>query len=100
MGGETKILKIVFVEPPKDYWFVMGEYLPPPYGLIQLAAYVEREVSDVDIEIIDCNAKGIERKGLEKRLDALPDIVGISSTRATRGTIHARAKIYVAPALI
>jgi len=27
-------MKVLFVEPPKDIWFVMGEYLPPPYGII------------------------------------------------------------------
>ena len=42
-------MKVLFVEPPKDIWFVMGEYLPPPYGIIQLAAYLEREVEDVEI---------------------------------------------------
>ncbi|MGZ4870097.1 MAG: hypothetical protein ACXV2F_07050, partial [Halobacteriota archaeon] len=26
-------LKVLFVEPPKDTWFVMGEYLPPPLGI-------------------------------------------------------------------
>ena len=34
----------MFIEPPKDIWFVMGEYLPPPYGIIQLAAYLEKDV--------------------------------------------------------
>jgi anaerobic magnesium-protoporphyrin IX monomethyl ester cyclase len=70
----------------------MGEYLPPPYGLIQLAAYIEREAPSVDIEIIDCNAEGIERKGLEKRLDALnPDIVGISSVATCNAYVTLRA---------
>ena len=36
-------MKVVFVEPTKEQWFVMGEYLPLPYGIIQLAAYLERE---------------------------------------------------------
>jgi len=46
-------MKILFVEPPKDIWFVMGEYLPPPYGIIQLAAYLEREVEDAEIEVLE-----------------------------------------------
>jgi anaerobic magnesium-protoporphyrin IX monomethyl ester cyclase len=50
------ITKILFVEPPKDYWFVMGEYLPPPTGLLILAAYVERELPDLDIEVYDAQA--------------------------------------------
>lgn len=51
------ITKILFVEPPKDYWFVMGEYLPPPTGLLILAAYVERELPDLEIDIYDSQAK-------------------------------------------
>ena len=35
-------MKVLFVEPPKDMWFVMGEYLPPPFGILQLAAYLEK----------------------------------------------------------
>jgi anaerobic magnesium-protoporphyrin IX monomethyl ester cyclase len=73
-------LKILFVEPPKDVWFVMGEYLPPPYGIIQLAAYLEKSSRDVDIEVLDCNAKHIDWDGLEKHIeDCSPDIVASSS---------------------
>ncbi len=49
-------MKLLLVEPPKDIWFIMGEYLPPPYGIIQLGAYVERELPDVEVEVLDCNA--------------------------------------------
>ena len=45
------ITKILFVEPPKDYWFVMGKYLPPPTSLLILAAYIEREIPNIEIEI-------------------------------------------------
>lgn len=45
---------ILFVEPPKDYWFLMGEYLPPPTILLVLAAYVERELPDMKVNVIDC----------------------------------------------
>jgi len=79
-------MKVLFVEPPKDIWFVMGEYLPPPYGIIQLAAYLEREVKDVEIEVVDCNAQQIDWKGLEKRIESFnPDIVA-SSALATCNT--------------
>ena len=44
---------ILFVEPPRNFWFVMGEYLPPPSALLILAAYVERELPEVDIDIVD-----------------------------------------------
>ncbi|MBN1109245.1 MAG: radical SAM protein [Methanomassiliicoccales archaeon] len=50
-------LRLLFVEPPKDYWFLMGEYLPPPTGLLILAAYVEREVPDIEIQVLDCQAQ-------------------------------------------
>jgi anaerobic magnesium-protoporphyrin IX monomethyl ester cyclase len=48
---------VLFVEPPKDYWFLMGEYLPPPTGLLVLAAYVERELPDMEVKVIDCQAE-------------------------------------------
>jgi len=85
-------LKIVFVEPPKDYWFVMGEYLPPPFGLIQLASYLEKEIPDIDIELVDCNAERIDWNGLEKRLETLdPDIVGASSVATCNAYVTMRA---------
>lgn len=73
-------MKILFVEPPKEQWFVMGDYLPPPYGIIQLAAYLEREARDVEIEILDCNALKVDWKDLEQRIESSnPDIVASSS---------------------
>ena len=85
-------MKTVFVEPPKDYWFVMGEYLPPPFGLIQLASYLEKRVPETEIEVIDCNAEKLGWIGLEKRIEALePDIVGVSSVATCNAYITARA---------
>jgi anaerobic magnesium-protoporphyrin IX monomethyl ester cyclase len=79
-------MKVLFIEPPKDIWFVMGEYLPPPFGIIQLAAYVEREVKDVDIEVLDCNAEQVDWKEMENRIESFnPDIVA-SSALATCNT--------------
>jgi len=73
-------VKVMLIEPPKDVWFVMGDYLPPPYGLIQLGAYVEREVKDVEIEILDCNAQHVDWGGMEERIKSFnPDIVASSS---------------------
>jgi len=79
-------MKVLFVEPPKDIWFVMGEYLPPPFGIIQLAAYLEKEVENVEIEVLDCNAQQVDWKGMEKRIESFsPDIVA-SSALATCNT--------------
>ncbi len=73
------MMKILFVEPPKDYWFLMGEYLPPPTGLLILAAYLEREMPDLDIEILDCQAERKDWTGLKERVESFsPDIVGAS----------------------
>ena len=57
---------ILFVEPPRNSWFVMGEYLPPPSALLILAAFVERELPDVEIDIVDCQADQLDWMGLEK----------------------------------
>lgn len=83
-------MNVLFIEPPKDYWFVMGEYLPPPYGLLQLAAYLERALAsknkDIEIEVLDCQAKRLNWKGVEKYIASVdPDIVA-SSVLATCNT--------------
>ena len=73
-------MKVLFVEPPKDVWFVMGEYLPPPYGIIQLAAYLEREIEGVQLEVLDCNAEKVDWKAMEQRIASFnPDVVASSS---------------------
>ena len=71
--------KILFIEPPKDYWFIMGEYLPPPTGLLILAAYLERELPDIDIEILDCQAEGKDWKDVENYIgSSSPSFVAVS----------------------
>ncbi len=71
--------KILFIEPPKDYWFLMGEYLPPPTGLLALAAYLERELPDIEIEILDCQAERKSWKDVEKFIESFsPSIVATS----------------------
>ena len=79
-------MRVLFIEPPKDIWFVMGEYLPPPFGIIQLAAYLEKEVKDAEIEVLDCNAQQTDWKGMENKIESFnPDIVA-SSALATCNT--------------
>lgn len=71
--------RILFVEPPKDYWFLMGEYLPPPTALLALAAYVERELEDVEVELLDCQAEALDWTGVERRISSFaPSIVASS----------------------
>ena len=73
-------MRILFIEPPKDIWFVMGEYLPPPYGIIQLATYLERKVSNIQLEVLDCNAERVDWKNLEQRIATFkPDVVACAS---------------------
>ncbi|UCF08086.1 MAG: cobalamin-dependent protein [Thermoplasmata archaeon] len=62
--------RILFVEPPKDYWFVMGEYLPPPTTLLILAAYVERELPEMEIRILDCQAERKDWRDVEKFIES------------------------------
>jgi anaerobic magnesium-protoporphyrin IX monomethyl ester cyclase len=70
------VSKILFVEPPRVYWFVMGEYCPPPTTLLILAAFVERELPDIEIEVLDCQAGKISWEGLERYIESTkPSIV-------------------------
>ena len=85
-------LRVVFVEPPKTYWFVMGEYLPPPTAALQLAAYLERERPGDDITVVDCQAEGLDWRGLEMRLAGLePEVVAVSSLATCNAYIVVRA---------
>lgn len=84
-------MKILFIEPPKDIWFVMGEYVPPPYGIIQLAAYLEKNNKNAEIEVLDCNAQQTDWKGMEKHIGASnPDIVASSSLATCNTYVVAR----------
>jgi anaerobic magnesium-protoporphyrin IX monomethyl ester cyclase len=84
-------MKVLFVEPPKDIWFVMGEYLPPPYGMIQLAAYLEKYSKDVKVEVLDCNAKQIDWQSLKKHVESSnPDVVASSSLSTCNTYVVAR----------
>ncbi len=84
-------MKVLFVEPPKDLWFVMGDYLPPPYGIIQLASYLDRESKAVEIEVLDCNAEHIDWKNLEKQIELHePDIVASSSLATCNAYVTVR----------
>src|SRR3990170_3680275 len=73
------VTKLLFIEPPKDYWFLMGEYLPPPTGLLILAAYIEERIPDMDIEILDCQAERKDFKNVEKYIEShSPSIIATS----------------------
>ncbi|MFQ6086074.1 MAG: B12-binding domain-containing radical SAM protein [Candidatus Bathyarchaeia archaeon] len=85
-------MRILFVEPPKNCWFVMGEYLPPPYGILQLASFLENNAENVEIEVLDCQAKKVDWKGLEKRIGSFdPDIVASSALATCNTYITVRA---------
>lgn len=77
------MLKIAFVEPPKDFWFIMGEYISPPFGVLALAAYVEEHNPGVEINVIDCQAEMLDWAGLERRLENLQADVVASSSLST-----------------
>jgi len=73
-------VKVLFVEPPKHFWFVMGEYLPPPLGILELAGYLDSKMPDLEIEVLDCQASQLEWDRLEKYIESYrPDIVASSS---------------------
>lgn len=79
-------MKILFVEPPKNLWFVMGEYLPPPMGILQLAAFLESKRKDWEIEVVDCQAENLSWGQLQSRIESFyPDVV-VTSALATCNT--------------
>jgi len=84
-------LRVLLVEPPKEFWFLMGEYLAPPFGLLQLAAYLAREEKDVEVQVLDCQARGLDWDGLRRELESLqPDVVASSGLATCNAFIAAR----------
>jgi anaerobic magnesium-protoporphyrin IX monomethyl ester cyclase len=81
---------ILFVEPPRNFWFVMGEYLPPPSSLLILAAYVERELPEIDIDIVDCQADRITWQGLERYIESVNPLLVLTSGFTTNAYTCAR----------
>jgi anaerobic magnesium-protoporphyrin IX monomethyl ester cyclase len=72
-------MRVLFVEPPKDVWFILGEYLAPPFGILTLASYLEAKSAKAEIEVVDCQVERLDWKGLERRVEAFqPDIVAPS----------------------
>lgn len=85
-------MRVVFVEPPKEFWFVMGEYLPPPTGLLQLAAYLEMERPGDEITVIDSQAERLDWDGMAKRIEEEgPDVVAVSSLATCNAYLVVRA---------
>ena len=73
-------MRVLFIEPPRDTWFVMGNYLPPPFSIIQLAAYLEKETKNVEIQVLDCPAQQVHWSDMEKEIEAFsPDVVAASA---------------------
>src|SRR5512136_3360368 len=90
----NRMSKILFVEPPRNFWFLMGEYLPPPTGLLVLAAYVHREIPDIEIEVLDCQAERRDWEGLRKAIESSrPSIVATSGFTANAYTCARTAEI-------
>jgi anaerobic magnesium-protoporphyrin IX monomethyl ester cyclase len=68
----------------------MGEYLAPPSGLLILAAYLERELPDVEIDIVDCQADQLDWKGLEKYIESTDPSIILTSGFTTNAYSCAR----------
>jgi len=90
--SEDEHMKVMLVEPPKETWFVMGEYLPPPLGILQLASYLDANNADVEIEVLDCQAQGLGWKDLEDRIQSSqPDVFAPSALATCNVYTCARA---------
>lgn len=71
-------MKVLFVEPPKKPWEIMGDFVAPPSGLAQLAAVLES--NGVQVQIVDCNASRLTWCDLEQAIaDVQPTLVGASA---------------------
>ena len=84
-------MRVIFIEPPKDFWFVMGQYIPPPFGILTLAAYLEEKCNDVDIKVIDSQAEGFNWTDLENKIKSeKPDVIAPSGLSTCNVYLSAR----------
>jgi anaerobic magnesium-protoporphyrin IX monomethyl ester cyclase len=71
--------RLLLVEPPKKYWFIMGDYTPPPTALLALAAYVEQELPDVEVDVLDCQGQRKGWRDIQRHIGSYrPSIVATS----------------------
>ena len=78
-------MKLLLINPPNNLFDVFE--LAPPLGLLSLASALKDE--DVEIELLDCNLRGIAdhefvqngfyRKAMNVVEEASPDVVGLTS---------------------
>ena len=83
--GDSKV-NILFIEPPKEFWFVMGEYMPPPLGILQLAAFLESKNDEWEIDVLDCQIESIGWHNLKKRIESSEPSIVVCSGLATCNT--------------
>ena len=71
-------MKVLLIEPLKLVWEMMRPCIPVPLGLVQLAAVLEEQKTDV--KIIDCTALNMGRQALAEAIrQEQPDIVGTTA---------------------
>jgi anaerobic magnesium-protoporphyrin IX monomethyl ester cyclase len=69
----------------------MGEYLPPPLGILNLAGYLREHDDDLEIEVVDCNAERISWRGLGERIESSqPNIVAPSALATCNAFVDIR----------
>ncbi|MFW9985702.1 MAG: B12-binding domain-containing radical SAM protein [Candidatus Odinarchaeota archaeon] len=84
-------MKILLVEPPKQPWFIMGEYIPPPLGLLCLAGYLEAHNPQTKIQVMDCQAEEAEWDDVKERIRSFkPDLVAPSTVSSCNAEITLR----------
>ena len=88
MGKRTRVL---FVEPPRISWFLMGDHVAPPAPLLVLAGYLRREMPDIEVEVLDCVAERKDWDGIRKAIESSKPSIVVSSGFTTNAYTCVRA---------
>lgn len=68
--------EVLLVDPPKEPWWLLGETVMPPLGLLYIASYLKSK--DVDVALLDCQALGYSWRDLRSALETIkPSVVGV-----------------------
>jgi len=89
-------MKILFINPPYINFEGLkesgGHMLPLSFGY--LASYARKQIPDLEFEILDCEAEGLNYQQIEKRVkDVKPDVVGITGPTPAMNHVYKIAEI-------
>lgn len=69
-------MKVLFLQPPLGAWVTWGNHKPINVSHAQMTACIREWVPDVEVEVLDCRALGLDATQMVKRIEEIsPDLI-------------------------